>query len=65
MTDQIDVTLLFARNPLDQPYTREELTAVVQHYREARQKILLGTPRPIKAAASAAPKKTHNLAVEI
>lgn len=61
---QPDIALLFARNPLDTPYTPEELKAVVEHYRAARQRILLGVPKPpSKAAAAKAPML--NLDVEI
>jgi hypothetical protein len=52
--NQTDIAALFGRDPLDKPYTREELTAVIQHYREARQRFALGSPKPVRESKTKA-----------
>ena len=48
-----DIAALFARNPLETPYTPEELRAVVERFREGRAKFNLDAATGPKKTASA------------
>lgn len=48
---QTDIALLFARNPLEVPYTDEELRAVVAEFRAARHKFAAAPAKPVKKSA--------------
>lgn len=60
-----DIALLFARNILEEPLTREERTAIIQHYREARQRFALAPPRPVKSAGPKTPGAALKLDIDI
>jgi len=54
-----DITTLFERNPLS--LTKEDISKMIEHYREARARFLIGDKKAGKTPAAKPEKKPVNI----